>query len=63
MDKQQILIENIKQSNLSDKDKEILIIKALDADFDYSDFVTAFLVICKLSPHLFSLFGLDIGNT
>lgn len=57
-----ILIENIKNCNLSDVDKLILLKKLETKEPDIDDFLKTFLNICKVSDKVLKLFDVDIWN-
>ncbi|MBA4153957.1 hypothetical protein [Flavobacterium sp.] len=68
MSKYKLLLKNIKQSDLSAKDKKTLI-KILsnrhantDDDFDLDDFAKKVIAIYGISEAILKLFGLDIGS-
>ncbi|MFD1605893.1 hypothetical protein ACFSJW_04755 [Flavobacterium artemisiae] len=60
MEKYKLLIENIKQSDLSEEDKNTLISKLSDNQLDLDDFIKGFLGICSISKEILKLFGIDI---
>ena len=57
-----ILIENIKNCNLSDEDKLILLKKLETKNPDIEDFLKTFLSICNVSEKVLKLFEYDIWS-
>ncbi|WP_291134436.1 hypothetical protein [Flavobacterium sp. UBA7663] len=62
MEKIKILIENIKNCNLSDEDKQILLEKLENENPDINGFLEAFIMICKVSKEFLKLFDIDLGD-
>lgn len=62
MKKTDILIYNIKQSNLSEVDKDKLINILNEDKVDKDKFIYAFIDICKLGKDCLKLFDIDIGD-
>lgn len=62
MHKYEQIIENIKQSNLPEEDKELLIAKLKSKDLNFDEFLKSFLSILNLSKEILKLFDLDIGD-
>ena len=54
------LIENIKQSNLQDEDKDLLI-KKLESD-NFEGFLKSVLPFLSVGKEILKLFDLDIGD-
>lgn len=54
------LIENLKNCNLSEKDKNLLIAKLQDTPIDKDEFLKIFFLIVEISKELLEIF--DIGN-
>lgn len=54
------LIENLKNCNLSEKDKTLLIAKLQDTPIDKDEFLKIFFLIVEISKELLEIF--DIGN-
>jgi hypothetical protein len=62
MEKTEILIQHIQESNLSDSDKEMLTSILKEDNIDYTKFINTFLTICKVGKDYLKLFDIDIGD-
>lgn len=64
MSKYKLLLENIKQSDLSEKDKKTLIkiLSNRKSDDDFDDFAKKVIAIYGISEAILKLFGVDIGS-
>lgn len=60
MEKLNILIEKIKESNLRKKDKRKLIKILKSNDIDLDNFTKLFLSLCKIGKGVLKLFDIDI---
>lgn len=56
------LIERIKESDLSESDKEILIEKLDRATPDIPGFVSSLIMILKISKEMLKLFGIELWD-
>lgn len=62
MDKYQLLIKKIEQTNLSDKDKKLLIGILKEDDIDLNKFAKTFLTVLKIGKELLKLLDFEIGD-
>jgi hypothetical protein len=62
MDKYHILKENIRNSNLSDLDKQTLIGKLSEDTVDINELILAFLRILQIASIISKAFDIDIGD-
>jgi hypothetical protein len=58
----QNLIDNIKKSNLSETDKQLLLEKLENENPDINGFLELFFKIFRVSSTILELFDIDIGN-
>ena len=58
----QNLIDNIKKCNLSEADKQLLLVKLENESPDIEGFLEVFYKICKVSSTILELFDIDIGS-
>lgn len=58
----ELLIHNIKQSNLPETDKTTLIELLSNKDVDFNVFIKTFLSICNVSKEILKLFDIDCGD-
>lgn len=57
-----LLIENIKNCNLSQEDKKVLLEKLERNDPDIDGFLDAYLIIIKVSDEILKIFDLDVWD-
>ena len=62
MEKIELLINNIKQCNLSQADKDTLIAILKEENVDYDKFLTTFFNLFKVGKECLKLFDVDIGD-
>ncbi|MEI6881987.1 MAG: hypothetical protein WCK82_11745 [Bacteroidota bacterium] len=62
MEKYNILKQNIKNSNLSDKDKQTLLDILTKDEIDLNSLVLTFLRLIKVGNSISKMFDLDIGE-
>ncbi|SHG45813.1 hypothetical protein SAMN05444396_11417 [Flavobacterium segetis] len=63
MERIKILIENIKNCNLSEEDKQTLLEKLENDNPDINGFLEAFILICKVSKEFLKLFDIDLWDS
>lgn len=62
MEKIELLIENIKQCNLSEEDKKILLEKLQKETPDIEGFLQKFFMICRISKEFLKFFDIDLWD-
>ena len=62
MEKIELLIENIKNCNLSNDDKAILLEKLEKETPDITGFLQAFILVCRVSKEVLKLFDIDFWD-
>lgn len=63
MERIKLLIENIKNCNLSEEDKQTLLEKLENDNPDINGFLEAFIMICKVSKEVLKLFDIDLWDS